>query len=70
MEGEKVDKEALEKDENHTEANAFVRLKERMSKKSKGKGKVKSDWDKKAPISSDNKESKEDENMIGNDKNK
>jgi len=71
MEENKVDKEALEKDDNQKEANAFVRLKERMSKRSKGKGRVKSDQDRKVPgDSTDKNEAKDYGNRNSNDKNK
>merc|ERR1711915_1060739 len=71
MEENKVDKEALEKDDNQKEVNAFVRLKERMSKRSKGKGTVKSDQDRKVPCdSTDKNEAKDYENRNSNDKNK
>merc|ERR1711915_838911 len=56
---------------NQRETNTFVRLKERMSKRSKGKGRIKSDQDRKVPgDSTDKNEAKDYGNRNSNDKNK
>ena len=45
MEEKKAKKQELDKDEKKKEANAFIRLKDRMSKGSKGKSRMKSESD-------------------------